>query len=499
MPGTRDRHRSPRTFHRRSPRGGEAPPRFFPLWALCPTSGFGQLATLVAPPAPQPTARGTPTVPTVAAVTRSLGSTAPAPTGLLAPPVDTLTARHAMQPAAFRESRDTSSPTPWSVVARRQPQPNPRPTTRTARYLELSVSKFMFRNKAFPSELRTPIKEHATEDHETLWGLTGKHFRFNYALALATKDRTPLNEQVVNATLRLRDLLDAACSTTDGERWLLDTLCKAETGRANQTESSASDSSATTGQRRRDEPSSGRGNSKRATFSGSDSDTGPHPQRTERDRRQVPPVIFHAVELDGDTPSFPPRIFRPRITPRLPSRAPIPSTVHASEADSAPSLQQMVETVTAAAIAAVDRLLAHMGLCPAPTVPHTDPIAMTAPPHSGRVAYCTPCRTNRFCSTIHGPCCSPHLPRDDLVGYCTPFGRVAYWTPFGRAAYCTPYCTLHSCSTVHGSCDSSHVPRDDIVGYCTPFGRVAYCSPFSRVTNGTPFRTHHPCSTVYGS
>ena len=114
-----------------------------------------------------------------------------------------------MQPATFRESRDTSSPTPWSVVARRQPQPNPRPTTRTARYLELPVSNFMFRNKAFPSELRTPIKDHATEVHETLWGLTGKHFRFNRALALATKDRTPLNEQVVNATLRLRDLLDA--------------------------------------------------------------------------------------------------------------------------------------------------------------------------------------------------------------------------------------------------------------------------------------------------
>ena len=121
------------------------------------------------------------------------------------------------------------------------------------------------------------------------------------------------------------------------------------------------------------------------------------------------------------------------------------------------------------------------------------------PPHSGRVAYCTPCRTHRSCSTVHGPCCSPHLPRDDLVGYCTPFGRVAYWTPFGRAAYCTPFCTLHSCSTVHGSCDSLHVPRDDLVGYCTPFGRVAYCTPFGRVTHGTPFRTHHPCSTVHES
>ena len=238
----------------------------------------------------------------------------------------------------------------------------------------------MFRKKAFPSELRAPIKDHATEVHETLWELIGKRFRLNRALSLATKDRTPLNKQVVNATLRLRDLLDAACSTTDGERWLLDTLRKIGMGRANRMESLASDSSATTGQRRRDELSSGRGNSKRVIFSGSDRDSRPHPQRTERDRRQVPPAIFHAAELDSDTPSFPPPIYRPRITQRLPSRAPIPITVHASEADSAPSLQQMVEAVTAATIAAVDRRLVHMGLCPVPTVSHTASIASSTPP-----------------------------------------------------------------------------------------------------------------------
>ena len=184
--------------------------------------------------------------------------------------------------------------------------------------------------------------------------------------------------------------------------------------RANRTESPASDSSTTTGQRRREEPSSCRGNSKRATFSGSDSDSRPLPQRTERDRRQVPPVIFHAAELDGDTPSFPPRIFRPHVSQRLPSRAPIPSTVNASEADSAPSLQQMVEAVTAAAIAAVDRHLPRMGLCPAPIVPHTDSVA----------EYCTPFCTHRSCSKVHGSCGSPHLPRDDIAGYCTPFHEL---------------------------------------------------------------------------
>ena len=168
----------------------------------------------------------------------------------------------------------------------------------------------MFRNKAFPSELWAPIKGHATECPQDPNGAHRETLPSQPRPALATKDRTPLNGRVVNATLHLRDLLDAACGTPDGEQWLLVTLHKIEMDRANRTESSASDSSTTTGQRRRDEPSSGRGNSKRATFSGLDSDSAPHPRRTERDRRQVTPVIFHAAEPDGDTPSFPPRIFR---------------------------------------------------------------------------------------------------------------------------------------------------------------------------------------------
>ena len=224
-----------------------------------PPPASANTVTLVAPPVPQPTAVGVSTVPTAAAVTRSSDSTAPALTGLLAPPVGTLPARHAMQSPAPRESHDSSSSPLWSVVARRQPQPNKRPATRMAGYLELPVSKFMFKNKAFPSELRAPIKDHATEVHETPFDFTGKRYRLHRSLALATQDRTPLDERVVNATLRLRDLLDTACCTIDGEQWLLDTLQKVEMDRASRTESSsASDSSAPTGQRRREKPSSGR-------------------------------------------------------------------------------------------------------------------------------------------------------------------------------------------------------------------------------------------------
>ena len=241
----------------------------------------------------------------------------------------------------------------------------------------------MFRNKFFPSDRRVSIKDHASEVHETLFQLTGKRCRLNRALDLATQDRTPLSDRVVNATLRLRDLLEGACRTSDGAQWLRETLREiAAKHRTNQTDSSASYSSTTPGQRRREEPSSGRGNAKRATFSGtSDSDSGLHHRRTGRDRRQVPPFIFHAAEHnDSDKSPFPPRIFRPRVTQRLPPRAPNSSIVNASGADRPPSLNQMVEAVTAAAIAAVDRLLAHMGLCPAPVAPPAGPVGPTTHP-----------------------------------------------------------------------------------------------------------------------
>ena len=88
--------------------------------------------------------------------------------------------------------------------------------TRDDAYLELRVSKLMFRNKFSPSDLRVPIKEHASEVHAALLQLTWDRCRLNRALDLATQDRTPLSDRVVNAISRLRDLLEAACGTPDG-------------------------------------------------------------------------------------------------------------------------------------------------------------------------------------------------------------------------------------------------------------------------------------------
>ena len=54
--------------------------------------------------------------------------------------------------------------------------------------------------------------------------------------------------------------------------------------------------------------------------------------------------------------------------------------INASDAGPPPSLNQMVEAVTVAAIAAVDHHLAHIGLYPAPVAPPVDPVAPTAHP-----------------------------------------------------------------------------------------------------------------------
>ena len=338
------------------------------------------LATLVAPPIPQPLALDASAVSTAPAATRPLGPTAPAASRSLVPPAVTFSARPTMPPPAPREP---STSTPWSVVvsrAHRQPQPL---LTQDGTYLELRVSKLMLRNNFFSSDLRLPIKEHLSEVHAALLQLTGDRCRLDYALDLATQDRTPHSDRVMNAILRLRDLLESACGTPAGAQWVRETLRDtAAKHRPDQTHSSASDSSTTTGQHRHEDPSSGRGNAKRATFSGtSNSDSGQHPRRTGRDRRQVPPYIFHAAERNGrDTPPFPPRIFRPRVTQRLPPRATNSSMVNASGADPPPSLQQMVEAVTSAALAAVDRHLAHMGLYPAPVAPPPPPRVLWPPP-----------------------------------------------------------------------------------------------------------------------
>ena len=259
---------------------------------------------------------------------------------------------------------------PWSVVAarrRRQPPPTPRDDD----YLDLRISKLMFVNKFFPADIRKPIKELASHIDAAFRTLNIDKCHLRLAIQLATQGGTPLCDVLVDDILRLRDLLDRAYATPAGAGWVRETLSQAAVSRrSTRTTSSGSDTSSSAGHRRRDEPSSGRGNSKRVTpteTSDSDDRQPRHLGRHPPDR-QVTARIYHATDDDSDAPPFPPRIFgyrnrsrrpHPRVaTPRTDRTAPVTNNL--------PSLQHIVEAATAAAIAAVDHHLAHLGLTPRP-------------------------------------------------------------------------------------------------------------------------------------
>ena len=111
--------------------------------------------------------------------------------------------------------------------------------------------------------------------------------------------------------------------------------------------------------------------------------------------------IYHATDDYSDAPPFPPRFFRyrnrsrrprPRVaTPRADCTAPVTNDF--------PSLQNIVEAATAAAIAAVDHNLAHLGLTPRSD---TAPLNDTAHPYR---SHATP---------------APITPRPPLTGLVAP-------------------------------------------------------------------------------
>ena len=340
----------------------------------------------------------------------------------------------------------STSTTPWSVVVSRTHRQLPHQPPSAAHddsYLDLRISKLMFKNRHFPFGLRLPIKELASDVNTVLTLLHGGRSRLRFALQLATQDRPSLSDGLVDDILHLRDLLERVYGTPDGARWVRETLRDATAPhRPDRTESSSSDSSTTTGQRRQEEASSGRGNSKRATLSGtSDSDSHQHPRRAGRyrlDRRLVPPRIFHAAEHnDRDAPPFPPRISRRREhTQRLPPRVAKTSAEYAPGADSPPSLQHMVEAVTAAAVAEVDRHLAHMGIYPRSEpvssydfVNNTCPLVAsvsvaTPPPPAGSVAPTTHptavSTTNAYPCVAPAPVLAPLPPADSVAPTANP-------------------------------------------------------------------------------
>ena len=233
-------------------------------------------------------------------------------------------------------------------------------------------------NKFLPADTRKPIKALASQVEATLRSLHIDNRTLRLAVQLATQDGSGVCEPLVDDILRLRDLLDRAYATPAGAGWVREVLePAAASGQPARSASSGSDTASSAGPRRRDEPLSGRGNSKRATHSETSNSDDSHPRyegRHHPDKRHVTARIYHATDDGSDAPPFPPRIVRyrnrsrrlhPRVaTPRADCAAPVTN-------DFLP-LQKIVEAATAAAIAAVDHHLAHLGLTSRPeTTPCT--------------------------------------------------------------------------------------------------------------------------------
>ena len=295
---------------------------------------------------------------------------APAPLRHQAPVASTGPTAPPAAPAAGSTMPPPAARVPFTTATPGSPR-QPPPTRRDDRYLDLRLSKMMFVNKFFPADIHKPIKELASHVEAAFRFLHINKCHLCFAVQMANQDGTPICGYLVADILRLRDLLDRAYATPAGAGWVREALSQATAScRPVRTTSSGSDTSSSAGPRRRDEPLSGRGNSKRASLTEtSDSDDRqPRHQGRHPPDRQVTARIYHATDDDSDAPSYPPRIFRyrtrsrrphPRVaTPRTDSTAPVTNDL--------PSLQHIVEAATAAAIAAVDHHLAHLGLTPRP-------------------------------------------------------------------------------------------------------------------------------------
>ena len=389
--------------------------------------------------------------------------------------------------------------TQWSTVAaRRSRQPPPPP--RDARYLDLRVSRLMHINAFFPPDTKKPIKAFASQVEETLKLLHIAPRTLRLAVELATNG-CGLDPRFAQDILRLRDLVERAYATPAGHGWVREVLDEAAAPRRlARSVSSGSDTASSARPRRRDDPSSGRGNSKRATLSEtSDSDGHPrHHGRTHPDKRQVAARIYHASDEDSDAPSFPPQIFRYRNRSRRPHpRIATPRADRATPAtNDSFSLQKIVEAATAAAIAAVDHHLAHLGLTTRP-----EPIPPLGTVHYPRPHAAPRLETVSLPDTVHHPHshATPrfdHIPSHDTVPQPRPataslHDTVTHHPPRAILAPLAPIAP--SIGSVAPITEPSAIPAR---ATCPPGGSTAAIPTHFSYPMQPPVPTTHPATSI---
>ena len=278
-------------------------------------------------------------------------------------------------------------------------------------YLEIRVSSFRFHNEHFPEDVKNQIfGDLSTTVYTALSTMHHAKAPLRFARDLASKECSPLRPEIVDGIFTLCDAVCWAYNSGADRQWFATTIRNSQAAATRklhtQADSSASDSSVEVlRQRPREEPSSGRGKSKSVmTALTSDSDSSSETtRRNDRDLqyyRQVPRFHDAPDPNDGSDPPFPTRIARtntvhrlaplrslPTHTPAMGTHASCPPTT-LNEDFSPPTTHQLVDTITSAALDAVNQYLANIGLLPQ-TTPDSQPpapsLAITTPapaPHS---------------------------------------------------------------------------------------------------------------------
>ena len=152
------------------------------------------------------------------------------------------------------------------------------------------------------------------------------------------------------------------------------------------------------------------------------------------------------------------------------------------------SLNQMVEAVTAAAIAAVDRHLAHMGLCPAPIVPHTGSVATTTYPTAVPPNTVPPFARTAPVAQYTGPVATTTYPTAVPPNTVPPFARTAPVAQYTGPVAPTTYPEAISSNTLPPFMSSLSVaPPPPSVGTVNPYIYLSVApAPVSRLPPADP-------------
>ena len=187
---------------------------------------------------------------------------------------------HHTRPAQALPVKRSDPPATWAAVTSRRPLHDAHIATNDS-YLDVRVSSLRHHNWDFPPASRKAIFVLSTTTHKALEDVGRTKASLRFALALALKAPCPLSADIVSDTIELCDQVRTMYSARFSPTWFSNNIKKARESRPRNRrvkfDSFASNRSVETRRpRHRDEPTSGRGKSKRImTALTTDSDTGP--------------------------------------------------------------------------------------------------------------------------------------------------------------------------------------------------------------------------------